>query len=255
MFMITNCRQIRENGETNKFSMKNRWKSQCKWKNINFKKKPRKKTKFQQKNRWLFQRVCIDSRKIFPYFFDIFWQWKSLLFADFFHIRKLATVRSRTNGVFGRNLLANFSRTNGHSNKWGFCPWSCWAFAKMGRFWLKKTCQTTGISRAKRTFSRNGKFENVANYSRTNRNSNKWDFGAEKLAQKTKMGSHLFASVLYITYDTWRLSCAITYDWHTFTYQTVLSLTHARNGDELLIILACHRRIFGTSGCSQTVFY
>ena len=44
--------------------------------------------------------------------------------------------------------------------------------------------------------SGNGKFENVDNYSRTNGNSNKWGFGAEKLAQKTKMGSHLFASVL-----------------------------------------------------------
>ena len=50
--MITKCRQIRENGETNKFSMKNRWKSQCKMKNIKFQKKHReKKTKFQQKNR------------------------------------------------------------------------------------------------------------------------------------------------------------------------------------------------------------
>ena len=127
------------------------------------------------------------------------------------------------------------------------------SFRENGKILIKKTCQTTGISRAKRTFSRNGKFENVANYSRTNRNSNKWDFGAEKLAQKTKMGSHLFASVLYITYDTWRLSCAITYDWHTFTYQTVLSLTHARTGDEL--ILACHRRFFWTSGCSQTVLF
>ena len=132
-----------------------------------------------------------------------------------------------------------------------------WEIAKLSRKWkdFYKNLSNNRDFESKTYFSRNGKFENVANYSRTNRNSNKWDFGAEKLAQKTKMGSHLFASVLYITYDTWRLSCAITYDWHTFTYQTVLSLTHARNGDELLIILACHRRIFGTSGCSQTVFY
>ena len=72
--------------------------------------------------------------------------------------------------------------------------------AKLSQKWEdfdKKTCQTTGISRAKHTFSGNGKSENVANYSRTNGNSNKWGFGAEKLAQKTKMGSHLFASILY----------------------------------------------------------
>ena len=100
-----------------------------------------------------------------------------------------------TNGFLERKLLANFSRTNGHLNKWGFCREIAKLSAKMGRF-LFKTYKTTGISRTKRSFSGNGKFENVANYSRTNGNSNKWGFGAEKLAQKKEMGSHLFASVL-----------------------------------------------------------
>ena len=32
----------------------------------------------------------------------------------------------------------------------------------------------------------------------------------------------------YITYDTWKLSCAITYDWHTFTYIPHSTVTHPR---------------------------
>ena len=88
MFMITKCRQTRENGETNKFSMKNRWKSQCKMKILKFQKNTEKKTKFQQKNRWLFQRVCIDSRKIFPYFFDIFLTMKKFIVCWFFSYQK-----------------------------------------------------------------------------------------------------------------------------------------------------------------------
>ena len=80
------------------------------------------------------------------------------------------------------------------------------SFRENGKIFIK-TCQTTGNSRTKHPFPGNGKFKNVANYSRTNGNSNKWGFEAEKLAQKTKMGSHLFASVLYIGNVTDNFRC------------------------------------------------
>ena len=45
--------------------------------------------------------------------------------------------------------------------------------------------------------NQNGEFrKTAASYSRTNGDSNKWGFGLFFLTQKTKMGTHLFESVL-----------------------------------------------------------
>ena len=72
--MITKCRQIRENGETNKFSMKNRWKSQCKMKNIKFQKNTEKKNEISTKKSLTFPKSLYRFSKnisiFFRYFFD-----------------------------------------------------------------------------------------------------------------------------------------------------------------------------------------
>ena len=66
----------------------------------------------------------------------------------------------------------------------------------MGRFG-QKPCQTTEFSRPKRLLLCKWESKSVANFSRENGHSSKWGFGAEMLAQKTKMGSHFLASILY----------------------------------------------------------
>ena len=61
----------------------------------------------------------------------------------------------RTNGFFDRKLLANFSRTNGHSNKWGFCR----EIAKLSRKWEdfeKKLVKQQGFRDQNVCFSGNG---------------------------------------------------------------------------------------------------
>ena len=61
----------------------------------------------------------------------------------------------------------------------------------------RKSCQTTEFSRPKRLVLCKWESKSVANFSRENGDSRKWGFGVKMLAQKTKMGSHLLASVLY----------------------------------------------------------
>ena len=66
--MITKCRQIRENGETNKFSMKNRWKSKCKMKK-KMKKNTEKKNEISTKKIVDFSKEFVSIlEKYFPIF-------------------------------------------------------------------------------------------------------------------------------------------------------------------------------------------